>query len=98
MRTHGQLDGRTNGYDVRNGRFMHLFEDAYKSERKGRAAERKCEKNKMWKVRGKALSVLNYVMMTHVKMEVKLHIFLNPLLDGNEFSAFLSDRLITGNY
>lgn len=35
---------RTKGYDKRNGRFPRLFEDAQKSEREGKATERKCEK------------------------------------------------------
>jgi len=56
------------------------------------------KKDKMWKVRGKAVSVLNYLMMTHVKIEVKLHTFPTPSLGGNEFSAICPDRLITGNY
>jgi hypothetical protein len=37
-------------------------------------------------------------MMTHVKMEVKLHTFPTPSLGGKEFSAICPDRLITGNY
>ena len=39
-------DGRINGYDVRNGRFLLPWEDALRNERVGKAAERKCEKNK----------------------------------------------------
>jgi hypothetical protein len=52
----------------------------------------------MRKVTGKVVSVLNYVITTRVKMEVKLHTFLTPSLGGNEFSVSRPDHLITGNY